>query len=58
MATTLVNSARWTFASSIVNSFSRSILQSYGYVKSLDSSLNNIRIVTGKSAEDMASFAD
>ena len=58
MATTLVNSARWTFASSVVNSFSRSIQQAYGYVKSLDSSLNNIRIVTGKSAEDMAVFAE
>ena len=58
VATTLVNSARWTFASSVVNSFSRSIQQAYGYVKSLDSSLNNIRIVTGKSAEDMAVFAE
>jgi hypothetical protein len=28
-----------------------------GYAKSLDASLNNIRIVTGKSAEDMARFA-
>lgn len=58
VATTLVNSARWTFASSVVNSFSRSIQQAYGYVRSLDSSLNNIRIVTGKSAEDMATFAE
>jgi hypothetical protein len=31
--------------------------QAYGYAKSLDASLNNIRIVTGKSAEDMAKFA-
>ena len=58
VASTLMNSARWTIASSVVNGFSRSIQQAYGYVKSLDSSLNNIRIVTGKSAEDMAAFAE
>jgi hypothetical protein len=29
-----------------------------GYAKSLDSSLNNIRIVTGQSADEMARFAE
>ena len=35
----------------------RSVQQAWGYVKSLDTSLNNISIVTGKSADQMADFA-
>jgi hypothetical protein len=34
-----------------------SVQEAYGYVKNLDSSLNDIRIVTQKSADDMADFA-
>ena len=58
MATTLVNSARWSLASGAVNSLTRSVEQAWGYVKSLDTSLNNIQIVTGKSAEEMKNFAE
>ena len=57
IATTMGNTIKWGMASSIMNSFSGSIQQAYGYVKALDSSLNDIRIVTGKSSEEMAEFA-
>jgi TP901 family phage tail tape measure protein len=57
MATTLGNTIKWNAASSVVNGLSRSVEQAWGYVKSLDSSLNDIRIVTGKSADEMANFA-
>jgi hypothetical protein len=58
MATTLGNTIKWNAASSVVNGLSRSVEQAWGYVKSLDTSLNNIRIVTGKSADEMQRFAE
>ena len=58
MATTLGNSLKWSVASGVVNGFSRSIQQAYGYVKALDGSLNDIRIVTGKTADEMDRFAE
>ena len=58
MATTLGNTIKWNIASSAINSLSGSIQQAFGYVKSLDTSLNNIRIVTNKSAEQMDLFAE
>ena len=58
MGTTLMNTVKWNIASSAVNSISGSIQQAYGYVKNLDSSLNDIRIVTGKSADEMTKFAE
>lgn len=57
MATTLANTVKWNAASAAVNGLTRSVEQAWGYVKSLDTSLNDIRIVTGKSADDMANFA-
>lgn len=57
MATTLANTVKWNAASSAVNGLTRSVEQAWGYVKSLDTSLNDIRIVTGKSADEMANFA-
>ena len=57
MATTMANTVKWGVTSSIFNNISGSVQQAYGYVKSLDSSLNDIRIVTGKSAEEMDKFA-
>jgi hypothetical protein len=35
-----------------------SVSEAYGYVKALDTSLNDIRIVTYKSAEEMDKFAE
>lgn len=58
IGTTLKNSIKWNIASSIINTFSGKVQEAYGYVKSLDSSLNDIRIVTGKSAEEMDKFAE
>ena len=57
MATTLANTVKWNASSAAVNELTRSIEQAWGYVKSLDTSLNDIRIVTGKSADEMANFA-
>lgn len=57
MATTLANTVKWNAASSAVNGLTRSVEQAWGYVKSLDTSLNDIRVVTGKSADEMANFA-
>ena len=47
----------WSISSSMVNSFVGSIQQAIGYAKDLDRSLNDIRIVTGQSGEQMATFA-
>ena len=58
MATTLANTVKWNVASSAVNSLSNSIQQAFGYVKALDTSLNDIRIVTNKTADDMEVFAE
>ena len=58
MATTLTNTLKWNVASSAINGMTRSVQQAWGYVKSLDSSLNDIRIVTGKSSDQMARFAE
>lgn len=57
IATTLTNTVKWNIASGAVNAMTRSIEQAWGYVKNLDTSLNDIRIVTGKSADEMANFA-
>ena len=53
---TLGNTIKWNIASSAVNSFTYSIQSAFGYVKALDQSLTDIRIVTGQSREEMARF--
>ena len=58
MGETLGNTIRWSITSSLINSITGSIQKAYTYTKQLDTSLNNIRIVTGKSAEEMDKFAD
>lgn len=55
--TTLKNSARWQLSSNILHGLEGALGSAIGYAKDLDESLNNIRIVTGKSTDDMASFA-
>ena len=57
MATTMANTIKWGVASSVMNTFTGTVQKAYGYVKNLDGSLNDIRIVTGKSAEEMDKFA-
>ena len=57
MKTTMMNSVKWGITSSIWNNMTGSIEKAWGFAKKLDSSLNDIRIVTNKSAEDMEKFA-
>lgn len=54
---TFVNTARWQLTSSIIHEIMSTISGTIGYVKDLDTSLSNIRIVTGKSEASMAKFA-
>lgn len=54
----LKRSLGWTAASTVINKFTGSIQEAYGYVKHLDTSLNDIRIVTEYSAEAMDKFAE
>lgn len=57
MSNTMANTLRWSISSSALNAFTGSIQQAYSYAKNLDESLNNIRIVTEKSADEMERFA-
>ena len=58
MGTTLANTARWQISSSILHGFMGAVQSAYGYAKDLNESLNNIRIVTGQSVDQMSRFAD
>ncbi len=57
MGETMANTVKWGIASSIMNNFTNSVQQAFQYVKSLDSALTDIRIVTGDSTEKMEQFA-
>ena len=57
MAKTMGNTIKWGISSSLMNSFTGAVSEAYGYVKNLDKSLNNIRIVGEKSADEMERFA-
>ena len=57
MADTMAKTVKWGITSSIFNRISGSIQEAWGYTKKLDNSLNDIRIVTEKSAESMQQFA-
>ena len=57
MGETLVNTIKWNVASSAINAFTTGIQNAYNYVKVLDSSLTDIRIVTGQSRDEMDDFA-
>ena len=58
MWTTMKNTARWQLSSSVLHGFMGSLQQAMGYARDLDQSLNDIRIVTNASADEMAAFAD
>lgn len=58
IGTTLANTIKWSISSSLMNGVTQSIQQAWGFAKNLDSSLNDIRVVTGKSADEMARFAE
>ena len=55
--TTLKNTMRWQLSASIIQGFTGALQKAYGYAQDLNESLNNIRIVTNASVEDMARFA-
>ena len=57
MFTTFKNTIRYGISSSIFNNFANSIQRAFDFTKQLDKSLNDIRIVTDKSAESMEKFA-
>lgn len=54
---TLGNTVRWQLTSSAIHGVMSAFSDTISYAKDLDTSLNNIRIVTGKSADQMARFA-
>lgn len=56
--TTMKNTARWQLSSSMLHGFVSTVSSAFGYAKSLETSLNNIRIVTNNSVEEMARFAE
>jgi hypothetical protein len=51
------NTARWQLSSTALHAFIGAISSAFNYAEDLNESLNNIRIVTGKSVEEMAKFA-
>ena len=57
MAVTFKNTIRYGISSSIFNGLANGIQKAFEYTKSLDTSLNDIRIVSDKSASDMERFA-
>ncbi|MBE5925738.1 MAG: hypothetical protein E7270_02080 [Lachnospiraceae bacterium] len=56
--TTLKNTVKWELSSSIVHGLESAFSGAVSYAKNLNSSLTDIRIVTGKSVEDMTRFAE
>lgn len=57
MKTSLANTIIYNISQNTLRSLTGSVQQAFGYVKNLDKSLNDIRIVTGMSADDMERFA-
>lgn len=57
IATSMSNTIKWGITSNVFNTMAGSIEKAWSFSKSLDTSLNSIRIVTGKSADEMEKFA-
>ena len=55
---TLANTAKWQISSNLMHGVQGSLQKAYYYAKDLDRSLNDIRIVTGQSSDQMAEFAE
>lgn len=56
-STVLKNTTRWQISSSVVHGFMGSVQSAYRYAQDLNESLNNIRIVSGQTTDQMADFA-
>lgn len=54
---TFGNTVRWGVTASIFQRMQNSLYSSVEYIRELDTSLNNIRIVSGRSAEQMREFS-
>ena len=57
LAISMSNTVKWGITSGAFNTLTNSVKQAWNYGLKLDSSLNDIRIVTGKSADEMERFA-
>ena len=57
MATTLKNTVKWQLSSNLVHGLQGGLQSAIGYAKDLNGALNDIRVVTGQSVEQMAKFA-
>lgn len=57
LANTFMNTVRWQVTSSAIMAVTSSISETIQYAEKLDTSLNGIRVVTGKSSAEMAKFA-
>lgn len=57
LATSMSNTVKWGITSGALNTLTNSVRQAWNYSLKLDNSLNDIRIVTGKSADEMERFA-
>ena len=57
MQTTMMNTVKWGISSGLWNTMLSSVSKAWGYVKGLNADLTDIRIVTGKSADQMERFA-
>lgn len=57
LGTTLKNTVKWQLSSNLVHGLQSGLSQAWGYAKNLNTSLNDIRIVTGASADEMSRFA-
>ena len=55
--TVMKNTAKWQLSSSMIHGFVGGVSEAYRYAQDLNESLNNIRIVTGYSADYMEDFA-
>lgn len=58
LCTTFQNTIRWGFSASIYETATNSLMRAVEYVQDLDRSLNDIRIVSGLSSDEMREFAE
>lgn len=54
---TLKNTVKWQISANAIQAFTNGISTAYNYAQDLNRSLTDIRIVSGKSADEMARFA-
>ena len=57
MFDTFGKTVKWGLASSVMNQMTGAVQRAVGFTKSLDESLNNIQVVSGKNTAEMKSFA-